>query len=682
MLEVRFRGAGGAQTHRETFLELWFQGATQCVTVSKRGWCASAMGPRPKGDALGGNLDVKLPCFVLDRVELWEDDALQAGATGVGVPLPSFSQEGGNTALCVDVVHVEYLGPSESQRKTVFRRKAFATFFASDQERAPLVGTYDVPLVLRPRRLVPLGDAPQKWRWEPQPGDYRPQGKDAVTFKNFTLDRGEAFLTMVRLQKRWSMRAPSIQRVYEAYVRHRESLEKWARGAQWDASSLQGRMRDVPTWFPSRLTPHVPGIMAADLTVAPFLATPQWWAQQVRAVLRKAGVSEEDFTQTWGAGEPRTACVAMRVAKLWACSRMYATDWMTLPLGGFVENDAYLDLRVTGGGDCDDFAMCVFRAFSALQDLLDENTFGEAVRKCALAAQNYVPFLCTGLYHDAPLARPPRPGDAAVPLGVKEFPHAFVVAYPREWVDFWTLKSSSLHKRGAMQPLLGDGTCWTDACMDGGQACEACGFKHVFTELTEVRTRFVQHVCATASERVKDALGVAFTETSGVSKKEGVFHMHDCVVSLLGFSEGAPQWWQFRECARPHKAAGLLGEILERPQDFVLQNAPPLPLGDLALFREVLKLERPVPIFRTSPLKREQMESLAQRFAREVGATGQAGILSVTVATEAFVQRYPSLRITDEALWGEIAACIRTAPSVKVGLVNAFAGTELTLSLY
>ena len=485
-LTVDVPNAGGwwsPSTYKDAFLEVWFVGASRCVSVTKKGWVGSAVGPRPKGDEYAG--DYTGPCVLFERVELKG----RFVAENVWVPAPP---EGQSTALCVDLVHTEFASPKE-RSKCVFRRKAFACVVG---ERAPLLATHDVPLVLRPIALLP---AEEGWRWEPQEHDYLGRNRSKFpwcTPQQFTLVRGYAQLKGVLPQM--GLRPPPPQRLYEAYAKHRAALEEWAGAASWRElgekcggrdATLPARMRDLPTMFPSRVSPHVPNAMAGDLSVQPFLATPAWWASRVRAVLRRLSLSEEDFLRSNDCR--RTACVAMRAAKLWACSRLYVHDQMVVGTS-LKENDMYLDLRVAGGGDCDDFALCVYRCCAALASLKDQEPL---VQKCADAMSEYQPFLCTGLYHSSPLSE--REDEMPAPGTVKEYAHAFVVAFPKAWVSGWMGYGL---KKTELVPLLGDGTCWPDPCMDGG--CAAC----LGAERAEKRAALVKALLDENSEVVRDAI--------------------------------------------------------------------------------------------------------------------------------------------------------------------------------
>jgi hypothetical protein len=690
MLVVKPERTGSSQTFAEEFLEVWFVGAHKCVTVTKAGWCGSTAGPRPRGDAYAG--DDRTLCYRFESVKL----AAAFEVKDVWVPLPP---SGAPTALCVNVVHKEYINPEEASKKgrTVYRLKAFATLASPSAKEVELVGTYDVPLVLRPVRLVPVEGVQQRWEWRKQLGDY--DAHEDWCRDGITLSRGTASLENPPPTLNWSA-PPSSHDLYAAYKKYRETLETWTRSANWSEfgkraggteSNLPRRMSEVPTWFPSRLAPHVPGLMAADVTCAPFKATPAWWDAQLRMVLKRAGVTEDAF-RSWKPNEKRTACVAMRVAKLWASSRMYVTDWMTVDCGGkqgYVENDAYLDLRVVGAGDCDDYALCVYRAFSELRTL-SEKDFSESVALCAAAASNYHPFLCTGLYHDAPLCeKPSKDDDVRVAPTFVEHPHAFVVALPVDWVGFWTSKGE---KAPATKPffLLGDGTCWTDPCMDGGSACEREGFTHVCDNITEARARFVKAVSETqASDEVKDAIGITFVESVAKAEKDGVFHMHDAVVTLAGFgviTKEEPEMFQFRTRSA-NTAAGLLGDAAAMPLTLRLDKIPPPPPHHLKLFRDALKYERPVPVLRTSPEKREAMTALAEDFKRrmnvpEGGEKLQAAVFAVSVSTESCVARYPHIHVANEKAWNDLAESLGKvcrAANLSLASVEAHAGTELWL---
>ena len=64
-LTVDVPNAGGwwsPSTYKDAFLEVWFVGASRCVSVTKKGWVGSAVGPRPKGDEYAG--DYTGPCVL------------------------------------------------------------------------------------------------------------------------------------------------------------------------------------------------------------------------------------------------------------------------------------------------------------------------------------------------------------------------------------------------------------------------------------------------------------------------------------------------------------------------------------------------------------------------------------------------------------------------------------------
>lgn len=730
VLEVCAEGVGRANTRKAEMLEVWFAGARECVTVTAHGWWLSAAGPRHKGDAYHARAGHEITCAVLDRVSYRNEvDGVvtEFSVEGVRVPLP-----GTATALCVDVVFVEFASPAEcATGVTVYRRKAFGTVVASGSgagagaARAPLVATYDVPLILRPNALVPSRADPQNWTWVRSEHAYQPSASEMVWAAGFTLARGEVRLTRAAwpaAQIVW--RAPIdvalCERVFVAYCAHRDALSAWAHRANWkplgEACSrrrpdLPERMCDVPVWFPSRIAPHVPGVMAVDPTVSAFDASEEWWHAQVCAVLLRARVSEREFAEEWGADQQRTACVAMRSAKLWACSRMYATDWMTVPRtraaakDEYVENDPYNDLRVQGAGDCDDYALCVYRAFRALGARTQDAS--PIVRKAAAAAAQYVPFLCSGLYHDTRFAQVPDLGAAVGGTAPQqeEHAHAFVVAFHESWCRLWLSSDPAEAFPHEHQPLIGDGTCWPDPCMDGGAQCALEKFAHEFPGVADMRADLVRQLARAAEERgacdATDAFAVPFVEAYGTTRPmRGQFQMHDCVISLLSCvpserglfpgpaSKQLRHAFQFRARARPNEAAGKLDDILCRPEAVRLEPAPAIPARDLSVFRDVLSLERPAPVMMLSHPKRAAMRAECAAFARELGVPENrkgTHTFALLVSTERFLARYPDVHVSDAMRCGEIKAVLRNAlerARIVATEVRCDTGTELWIGLH
>ena len=691
------------------------------MSVTPSGWWFSTAGPRHKPDAyhcLGG---ARLKCVRLASVEYSNtvrDDSVTTKfeVRDVCVPLPE-SQET-PTALCVDVVFVEFATPAACANQatgvTVYRRKAFSTITAQ-AGTYPLVATYDVPLILRPKTLRPVGA--QAWKWEYNAAtQYNPRGDEVVWSENFTLARGEVRFSGFPCSAVQRWREPITQeyvtKVYDAYCAHRLALVEWASRADWSRVGeecskarprLPGMMRDVPVWFPSRIVPHVPGVMAVDESVSSFEADAAWWHMQVSSVLRRSRVAERAFEEEWRAEEQRTACVAMRAAMLWASSRMYATDWITVPHTPrnpnkeFIENDAYYDLRVQGGGDCDDYALCVYRAFRALAALHGVANVSACVRKAASAAAQYVPFLCSGLYHDTSFATVPACEETNARKPVH--PHAFVVAFPESWCVSW-------FEAGAFppehQPLIGDGTCWPDPCMDGGARCECEGFVHETSGVPHLRAALV---CALSGAAVRnnacdatDAFSVPFTESFGgtMRAQRGRFQMHDCVVSLLS-SVPSERWpdkvpkgtlvFQFRERANESVAGGQLRTVVGSPGSLVLRGGPPIPPKDLALFRDVLSLERPAPVMRSSRKKRDAMRAAAAEFGAAIGMRrSEPGThtFALLVGTEHVLARYPEVRVGDKQTYTKVVRVVKDAldqARIQVVEVCCDTGTEFWVGL-
>ena len=676
-------------------LEVWFLGAPACVTVGEQGACTSTSGARHHGDAYNSRSPEERAAHVARSLEVdvsyvnWETGRAFKWPN-VRVPLPP---AGLATALCVDVVGVEYASPTgSSNRPTVYRRKASATFFqggGSTRVQAPS----DVPLAFRPRVLEVASDTKEFALHTAVPLD--------GWLRNFTLNRGTATLRGGCLvDQKWA-RPPRLADVYARYLEHRDALEAWASSAHWDAlglavspaqPDLPFRMKDIPTWFPCRLTPHVPGLMCVDPEAAsPFRGTREWWRAQLDAVLERAGVSPKDF-EGWSASEQRTACVAMRVAKLWACSRRYVSDWLALRGGIYVENEVYNDMRIMGSGDCDDYALAVYRSFVSLSELSGEEDRG--LQLCAEACRRYVPFMCSGLYHDPDFtSTPPAGDDGRGDDRTTEHPHAFVLAFREEWVRYWLGKAERPVENP--RPLLGDGTCWPDPCMDGGEACAREHFPHEQGATAQLRAQMIARMrdaCAT-NPTLGDALALTFMETNGKTKRPGQFHMHDCVVTLKsavpaarGFIREASYGFQFR---RASEAAGSLKEIIETPESVRLEACPAFSLPQLDVFRAALRFERPASPMRVSPEKRRAMDAIVVEISGMLGVAQpsqqlERHDLAMIVSTENFLRRYPSLKVADpewlqracDAISQGAAAC-----GMRVVAVRRHTGTSLWVAL-
>ena len=715
-------------------VELWFQGSHNPVTVSADGWFWSTNGARPHGDAHAVFLehDVSAQRTVVQFSVQYKNKTtgVEFQVKNVCVPFPRRAHTHG-TALCVDVVAFEFADTASRARGApahVCRRKAFATFWGLG--KVSVVALWDVPLIVWPNELALLEHDPHTqphWHFTAKPENgshWKERTGEGSGYEwaagNFTLHRGIATLATARMtfveaheceneadaedasSVKWA-RPPDFKRMHDEYVDYFEAQQAWIQKAVWDefgrsacpkSPFLVRNMADIPTWFPSRVSPHVPGAMCVDpKSASPFRATIEWWRRQLREVLCRIRASEEDFL-AWRDDDPRAACVAMRVAKLRASCYPFAVDWTIVPSRDGAtqvlrENDVYNDMRVSQAGDCDDFALYVYRAFVALTNLpQQEEECPEALKKASRAANAYVPMLCTGLFHHPDLVRAPRAKENLEQAEAREENvHAFVVAFPKSWVQFWLGKATAPDMN--VKPLIGDATVWLDPCLDGGARCCKAGLEHTTEDFAERVSLMIRRVYEKKDPLVEpEAIMWPFTEVAGASEVPAV-HMHDCVVTCmsavpadLGWVEEGAYLFQFRQ---GFEATGSLDAIMGTPEKFKFSVGPTLSKDALELFRCALEYERPVGKLRVSPQRREAMEAISREFQSLLlpcaRPTCDAGghVQHMFLSLDTCMEPYPAVRVANEK-WLKRAAEILSesvaAASMYVRHVDGDIGRE------